>query len=278
MFRNLTGVFTLAFLAISATSFAQPQLPDMVGASDKGINVLSWTCQYDGISSIAVQRSSDSVFNFVTIGYVKNTAKGPQAYIDGHPAAGDNWYRLYIGFSSDLTWYSNRIKITIDSATLLEKGVIPPNDSLQQYAKSVKIDSEDVIAKTNTTSRYTTRVDNTRRNTTVNTTATPSAKPNLSLDIPSSQDANQLSYIKSEYVFTNPFTGHVTVELPKDTRYTYALRFYKKGQENDPILDIPRIKKKSVVIDKRNFGDKGIYKFILLENQTKIDEGYITIF
>ena len=118
-------------------------LPDMIGATDKGINVLSWNCQYDGLKFIAVQRSADSVFNYVTIGYVKNTKQGPQAYIDGHPLPGDNWYRLNIGFSSDLTWNSNRLKIHIDSATLLAKGVVPPNDSLQRYASGIKIEANE---------------------------------------------------------------------------------------------------------------------------------------
>ena len=108
----------LLVLFVSATQLlkAQPVLPDIVGATDKGINVLSWTSQYDGIKSIAVQRSSDSVYNFATIGYVKNLKKVTQAFIDGHPVPGNNWYRLYINFNSDLTWYSNRFKIFVDSA------------------------------------------------------------------------------------------------------------------------------------------------------------------
>ncbi|MCB0700416.1 MAG: hypothetical protein H6551_12235 [Chitinophagales bacterium] len=298
MIGKIVYRFTLFifFLVIGTPSFAQPALPDIVGATNKGINVLSWSCQYSGLKSIAVQRSSDSVVNFVTIGYVKDLKQGVQAYIDGHPNPGDNWYRLNIAFSSDLTWYSNRIKIYNDSASLLEKGVIPPNDSLQRYASTIKIESNDVVAstfdpKTDATPVYTgnrANADNTRVNTartpvrstnaTVSSTTPSQPKPTIKLDIPMDQNSNQIGYMKSQYVFTNPFTGHVTLELPQNTRSTYAIRFYEKGNERTPILDVPRIRQKQVIIDKRNFGKKGIYKFILFEGTDKMEEGYITIY
>ena len=71
----------------------------MIGATDKGINILSWTCQYNGIKSIAVQRSTDSVYNYATVGYVKKLKKGPQAYIDEHPDPAEKTgidYTLYL--------------------------------------------------------------------------------------------------------------------------------------------------------------------------------------
>lgn len=273
-----------------------PVLPDIIAASDKGINVISWTCQYDGLKSIAVQRSSDSLFNYTTIGYVKDVKKGQQAFIDGHPQAGNNWYRLYIGFSSDLTWYSNSIKVTIDSATLLSKGVIPPNDSLQKYASSVQIDPDDIIASStapatppvaaannnnnngNNNSRPATNNNARPTNNTTTTAATPKPTSKLNLNLPKDEEVNQFTYIKSRHVFTNPFTGHVALELPDDMREPYAIKFYKQGDEKNPVLDIPRIRKTKVIIDKRNFQGKGMYKFVLYKGSNKLEEGYISIF
>lgn len=276
--------FIIALFTICAGSqaFAQPPvLPDIIAASDEGVNVLSWTCQYEGISSIAVQRSSDSIVNYKTVGYVKNLRKGPQAFIDGHPTAGDNWYRLYIGFSSDLTWYSNSIKVHIDSAVLLEKSVIPPNDSLQKYASSVKIDPADVIASSTApapapTTTYSNTTTNTTRNN--NTTTRTRPKPKLNLSIPKSEDVSQSTYIKSRHVFTNPFTGHVTLELPKNTRKIFSIKFYKQGNERTPVLEVPRLRKTNVIIDKRNFQGKGVYKFVLNQGDDKLEEGYISIY
>lgn len=284
---------------MAAGAFAQaPVLPDIIAATDKGINVISWTCQYDGIKSIAVQRSADSVFNYTTIGFVKNLKKGQQAFIDGHPGPGNNWYRLYIAFSSDLTWYSNSIRVYVDSITILNKPVIPPNDSLQKYASSVIIRPEDVIASSLApvelppppvqqpvynnrpgNNSYANRPANTASNTTNNTPPPPKPAPKLNLNLSSGGEAdNQFTYIKSRHVFTNPFTGHVTLELPNDMREPYSIQFFKQGNERTPVLDIPRIRKQKVVIDKRNFQGKGMYKFILMHGSQKIDEGYISIF
>lgn len=281
-----TIVFSLLFLftAYAGNVFAQaPLLPDIAIASDKGVNVLSWTCQYDGIKSIAVQRSSDSVFNYTTVGYVRSLKKGQQAFIDGHPQAGNNWYRLYIGFSSDLTWYSNTVRVYIDSATLLSKSVIPPNDSLQKYASSINLKPEDIIATSNNapTPAYTPtpgEVTPAARPATTGGNVAPRPAPKLELNIPKSEEVNQYTYVKSRYVFTNPFTGHVTLELPEDSRKIYAIQFFKQGDERTPVLDIPRLRKNKVVIDKRNFQGKGVYKFVLYDGTNKMDEGYISIF
>ncbi len=274
MFRSAFYRFfiLIAIVFTGVPAIAQPpELPDIIAASDKGVNVISWTCQYEGIKSISVQRSSDSVFNYSTIGYVKDLKKGPQAFIDGHPQAGNNWYRLYIGFSSDLTWYSNTIKIFIDSATLLSKSVIPPNDSLQKYASSVKIEPGDIIA-----SSAQQAAENTV--TTSTGTTTPTTKPKLNLNLPKEDEVSQFTYVKSQHVFTNPFTGHVTLELPEDMREPYAIKFFKQGDEKTPVLDIPRIRKSKVIIDKHNFQGKGVYKFTLYRGTEKIEEGYISIF
>lgn len=259
--------FLCAFALISTPVFAQPQLPDIVGATDKGVNIISWTCQYEGLKSIAVQRSGDSVGNYTTIGYVKNLKKGQQAFIDGHPAPGDNWYRLIINFSSDLNWNSNRTKIYVDSITLMNKAVLPPNDSLQQYASKIEI--ENGTPKQEAVYLQPSRMKGNQQSTTV---------ANLKMNVPKQADINQVTYVKSQYVFTNPFTGNVTVDLPDHSRGVFSIKFYEKNDERTPVLDIPRLKDKEVIIDKRNFRNKGIYKFILMEGNVKVEDGYITIY
>jgi len=237
-FLRLSTVFFLNILFF-VVSKAQPVLPDMAATTQNAVNVLSWSCQYDGIKSIAVQRSNDSVFNFTTIGYVKGLKKGPQAFIDGHPNPGANWYRLYIVFSSDLTWYSNRVKLIVDSAQLMKKGVLPPNDSLQKMVPTLTLGNGAV---------------------------------------PDPSEINAYTYIRSQYVFTNPFTGHVNVELPdsEDKKSAFSLTFF--DDKNKQVLEVPKIQAPNVVIDKRNFQRKGIYKFEMKKNRDLLETGYITIY
>lgn len=221
----------------------------MVAVTQKGVNILSWSCQYDGIKSIAVQRSADSTYNFTTIGYVKNLKKGPQAFIDGHPNPGKNWYRLYIVFASDLTWFSNRTNLFVDSAQLLQQQVMPSNDSLQRLASKVIFND---------------------------TAGSAITQPLLSLTIPDASGLDAYAYIKSQFVFTNPFTGHVNVELKDARSGQYELSFYDTKQKR--VLELPRVMENEVIIDKRNFQRKGIYRFILKKEGNRVEEGYITIY
>lgn len=258
MFRKLSFKFLLLVLAsFSYSTSAQTMLPDILGATEKGINLLSWNCQYDGVKSIAVQRSSDSVFNFVSIGYVKNLKKGAQAYIDGHPMPGNNWYRLYIVFNSDLTWYSNRFKLHVDSAAIMNQTVLPPNDSLQKLANNIKVDI-------GTTTSVTT-ADSLR-----------ALVQKLKISIPNPEEVNPFTYVRSQYVFTNPFTGHVNMELPDVKKHNYSIRFF--DQANKRILEVERVMESPIIIDKRNFQKKGLFRFELMKGKDKLETGYITIY
>ncbi len=263
------AIFILLSLLFATGLRAQPILPDMIGATQDGMNILSWTCQYNGIKSIAVQRSADSVYNFATIGYVKELAKGPQAFIDGHPMPGSNWYRLYIVFNSNLTWYSNYLKLEVDSLQLLQQKVLPPNDALQQYASDIQI-VDDSVSSTIDKNKIATGKSPTPA-------AGKSGAKSPGLRVPDIHStAHPAMYIKSQYIFTNPFTGHVNVEIPEAAKDHYSISFFT--QDDKPVLEVPRIREPSVIIDKRNFQRKGIYKFELKKNKEKLETGYITIY
>ncbi len=249
--RNLClSAFIIFSVFITSESKAQtaPLLPSIAVGTEQAINFLTWNCQYDGIKSIAVQRSGDSIYNYLTIGYVKKTKQGIQSYIDGHPLPGKNFYRLYIAFNSDLTWYSNRVRVNVDSNTLLMQSmVLPPNDSLQKYISNDDTDNplKEIISKMSFTTSY-------------------------------EADPNAFSYIKSQYIYTNPLTGHVNMELPDVRSQRYNVKFY--DQKEREILDVPRVTASPAIIDKRNFQKKGIYKFVLRRNTTMLETGYITIY
>ncbi len=280
MIGRFTGPWALLiiFLLFATGLKAQPQLPDLLGGTQNGMNVLTWICQYEGIKSIAVQRSADSVRNFSTIGYVKELSKGPQAFIDGHPLAGNNWYRLYIVFGSDLTWYSNYLKLEVDSQQLLQQKVLPPNDSLQKFAAGVK--TVESNASSGKPVAGTARGRSSHIKVTLDTARSVKAPKEVqtpSIRIPDvTTDADPATYIKSQYVFTNPFTGHVNVEISEVNKHVYSIHFLNK--ENVPIMEVPRIHEPQVIIDKRNFPKKGIYRFDLFMDNKKLETGYITIY
>lgn len=286
MFNQLTLRISLllAFLfAFNSNVFAQPILPDLASVTENGINVITWDCQFEGVKSIAVLRSNDSNFNFITIGYVKNIKKGVQYYLDGHPKAGTNWYKLNIVFGSNLAWTSNRIKIKVDSAQIAKGKVLPSNDSLQYLATKFRTKTIDLSTDTATVAKGSNpnapKIDVVV--TTSSTVTTPKVdsaaiKPKPVLKIPDIGQVDAYSYIKSQYVFTNPFTGHVNVEIADVAKYKYSIDFFDAA--NVKVLDIPRISEPSVIIDKRNFQRTGMYRFDLMKDKVKIETGYVTIY
>ena len=314
-------------------AFAQPTLPDLANVSQNGINILTWACQYEGVKSIAVQRSSDSNFNYITIGYVLDVKKGIQYYLDGHPKPGPNWYRVKLVFGSDLSWTSNRIKVMVDSASMAKARVLPSNDSLQVMAAKMRTKSIQ-ISETNTnqvkdttrvqvkdTNSQTVKVQDTNTTKVANannikvadtkavkvmgttkakladtntvkladknvmvTSTVKSAKDSskqrkgviLTIEVPDIENVNAYSYIKSEYIYTNPFTGHVNIEIADAKTAKYNLEFY--DNKNVKILEVPKISEPNIVLDKRNFQRVGMYKFELYKDKVKLETGYITIY
>ncbi len=307
---------------------AQPTLPGIAGSADKGIVILSWVCQYNGIKSITVLRSSDSLNNYSTIGHVKKKDKGVEAFVDGHPVAGKNFYKLAIIFSSGLSWASNNCGVFVDRASLnLSSSPLPENDSLQKY-----IVTEDITRPAATTSIATSifSIKNAGKNNNVpsiganpakqnastvpadkqnpqtktNTSAkrpSPEHKIHVAFDMDSSDivsgmhsggtvvqprkritvtfedpGANSLTFVKSRYVFTDPVTGHVNLDLPDDVKtHHYFLKFY--DDHDHVIMEVPKISTPKIIIDKRNFQHPGVYKFILRKDVTELERGYIEI-
>ena len=308
-FNALRIVYVLVFFFISVRALAQATLPDIAGSTDRGIVVLSWNCQYSGIKSITVARSADSTGNFTTIGTVKNLDKGLQAFVDGHPAAGKNYYKLTILFRSGLTWRSNRCDVSVDKSLLeSSKVLLPSNDSLQHFT----VTEERSAAPAKDTSTRNSRANNaqreragtqaapagsiaadeTKRKIAVSfapEVAVPDMKSNpvadtikpailkhkiiISFDDP---DVDLSLRIKSRFINTDATTGHVHMLLPDDVnQHHYSARFY--DAKGHMVIEIPRIMASKIIIDRRNFQHKGVYKFILRRDVTEFETGYITL-
>ncbi len=199
-------------------------------------NVLKWNCQYEGVKLIAVQRSSDSVRNFVTVGILNKPAKGVQTYTDVRPLAGKNYYRLSILFSGDLEWFSNTYKVYLDSAVL---------------AKS--LEGTVISGSTN-------------------------ANTNYSSNLPNgvSPKATEFYYTPSTQVYSNPYTGHITIQLPDALSRKYSIRFFTPDEKE--VLRVGRVSKTTLIVDKNNFNSRGVYQFKLFDGEELKEAGYVTIY
>jgi hypothetical protein len=229
---------------VASASSEQAALPAMTITTEQAQNNLVWYSQYDGIKSISIQRSSDSIRNFVTIGIINAPKKGMNQYRDLHPVVGKNYYRLSIEFGGDLEWFSNTYKVILDSATL---------------AKSL----EEKI-KTGTT------------NATNNIKTTASVNTNSTASTPTASTPTEFYFSPSSKIYTNPYTGHINISLDDALSRRYSLRFYDPSKNE--VLKISRISKPILILDKNNFNSRGIYSFQLFDGSSLVETGYITIY
>jgi hypothetical protein len=213
-------------------------LPAMTIITDAAENILSWHCQYEGVKSISIQRSADSVRNFVTIGVLTSPKKGNHIFKDLRPVVGKNYYRLSIEFGGDLEWFSNTYKVILDSVTIAK--------SLEQ---KIKTGTTEAINPVITTNKDKTETSNT---------------------------GTDFYFIPSAKIYTNPYTGHININLEDALSRRYSIRFFDPSKKE--VLKISRVSKTVLILDKNNFNSRGIYSFQLFDGSSLLETGYVTIY
>jgi hypothetical protein len=263
-------------------------LPDLEGSFDKGNVYLTWNCQYEGVKSIEVFRSNDSMHNYSLIGYVKKVKKGVQSFLDPHPVHGRSFYKLNIIFKSELNWSSNYIPIVVDKPAPATAAVTPPppvdtvkpviapkppktehpNTESAAFAKSEKKAVENIdaaVVKAGILPKVA-PADTT-------TTVMPRKRIRISTDDPANRAPE---IIKSKYIYSDQATGHIWLELPGDMRdFLYSVKFY--NPQNRAVVEVPKVNALKIILDKRNFQKKGTYKFILRRDGLEFERGYVVV-
>ncbi len=269
----LNVIFLLFFIATAFHAAAQPQLPDIAGVAEKGIVVLSWNSQYNGIKSIAVQRSADSLLNFKTIGYVKKLDKGVQAYIDGHPVPGISFYKLMIIFNSGLNWAGNFCRVIVPGESIAAAATLPGNDSLQKFIIT-ESPARDKPAAKESAAHLTITFDPDSAANAAGKPAVPRKKLVVTFDDPTEKPA---TFIKSKLVFSDPVTSHIRMELPEDlNEVKYSIQFF--DARGGFVTEVPKLNTRKLLLDKRNFPGKGLYKFVVRKEGVEFESGYVSVY
>lgn len=242
-FRYLSMASCLLISGLSAAqeaTVALPALPDFNLENKDGFNVISFYNNYEnGVKAITVLRSSDSIVNFTTIGTIPQQKKGSAVFIDPRPLVGKNWYQVRMEFTSGVDFKSNLRSIEIDSATIAKQKPIASTEELQKAANKALEDAKPIEAVV-------------------------------------AAQTQQLSYTQSRYVYTNPFSGNIMIELADALTTNYKLEFFDAQKKR--VLFVPRVNKNVVILDKRNFNENGLYSFKLYKNSVLLEEGFVSIY
>ena len=245
------SVMLLLFMCSRLHSTAQSVLPTIDAVADSGLVTLRWVCQYDGVKSITVKRSTDSNANFSIIGHVKDVTKGAQHYTDFAPMVGVGYYKLSIVFNSGLSWSSNFCEaVSYKSHTLLHSGTLPSQP--HNITVTSPVPATTVIH------------------------AEQQPKLTVRLSYPDI-DMNDASFIQPRFVFIHKVFGHAVLKLPvvNFKQHVYSVRFSTISGVG--VVDIPFIKMEEIIIDKRNFGRSGTYKYVIRRDGVLFESGCIKV-
>ncbi len=281
----------LPLLLGTSNLIAQPSLPEIAATSENKDVIITWQNQYDKVKVITVMRSNDSMTDFEIIGYVKKPAKGINSYNDKKVPPGKYYYKLAIVFGSGLNWRSNLASVVVappvrekpkdepQKETEIRqepknKATTPPTAQLESSFKE-----NNSAAKAPDTAKKTTHAAPAVALTFASDSNLSARQAPARHKIHYSYDEitdNTPIFIRSKYIYSDTATGHVRLDLPEDLEtHHYSVKFYDKDKH--VIIEVPRLNSTKIILDKRNFQHKGVYKFVLRKDYTELESGFITV-
>jgi hypothetical protein len=106
--------------------------------------------------------------------------------------------------------------------------------------------------------------------------ATTSTTTNNSTNTKTTTESTDFYYTPSSTIFTNPYTGHINIQLEDAASKRYSIRFFDPSRSE--VLRLNRIQKTKLVLEKRNFNGRGTYSFQLFDGSSLVETGYVAIY
>jgi hypothetical protein len=285
VFRFTLSLF-LCLLAFSFSIYSQDTLPQFsVVSKSKSMNLVTWTNLYPKTSQISIQRSKDSLRNFITVMSVPDPNLPQNGFSDNVFDSSSVFYRLFIVLGDGKYVFTRSKRPAPDTSFVSSEPILQDNqrvvlsDSLnnrevsqlraklktaEQQSSSPKAKKYFVVKRHNVYTRV--QEDNFKkfRDSIVYTT-----RDTL---VFASVDTVQIRpfvyrpmFRASRFVYTEKY-GNVMVALPDAGKKKYSIRFFE--DYNTPLFEIDEVTSTSLVVDKTNFVRSGWFWFELYENGT----------
>jgi hypothetical protein len=120
-------IFCFFLSIIVSRSVAQDTLPKITVKKISNKIIISWKTTYGAnISTINIQRSSDSLRNFTTIGSVLEPMNRENGYLDTKAPGLNMFYRVFVAFEGGTYIFTKSYRPVTDTALVGEKSVILP--------------------------------------------------------------------------------------------------------------------------------------------------------
>jgi len=232
---------------ILGKTFAQDTLPKISVTLYNGKAIISWKNTYTiQISNINIQRSTDSIKKFVTIGSVLNPMNEENGYVDNKTPTGKIFYRVFIAFDG--------------GNYLFSKSYVPALDTAKRTNKEIMEFENEIIIKQR--AEYKNEI-------------TPNKKITISdkkegLVVPLPPPV----FVSSKYVFAGK-DNNVIIALPDAATRKMSIKFYE--EDNSFLFELSKINEPYLIMDKVNFLHTGWFYFSLYENDILVEKSKFLI-
>jgi len=241
--------FLLSIIIVAAfagTCFGQDTLPRISVKNISNQIIISWTNNYGAkIANINIQRSSDSIKNFTTIGTVLNPLNKENGYVDGKAPNPNMFYRVFVAFEGGTYIFSRSHRPVIELPKQIDT------------ASVVRQKTEDPI----------TLMDFTAPTATQPTLETPDlSNPGEDLLPPTRKFIKPkppTGFVPSKFIYANR-ENNLIVSLPDADKEKFSLYFF--DEKDRPVFEIKNIKESYLIVEKVNFLHTGWFYYHLYDD------------
>jgi hypothetical protein len=278
----------LIFYSSSAAMvFAQDTLPKFSAIlRNNGKVLISWHNNFQSVSQISIQRSSDSLKNFTSFLTVPDPSVPQNGFVDSK-ADGRMFYRLFIVLGNGNYLFSKSKRPSSGTDVVIENEIsenkeikLRNDDQRIVYQKNNKNDGllsptkinpatgieieTTIFIKRNDSliGQFSGKMLNRFRDSVLKKTKDTLAFIGADTVVIRSFVPKEV-YKISNYVFTAK-DGNINISLPDATTKKYSVKFLEI--DSSPVFDIKEIKDVLLIVDKTNFVHSGWFRFELFED------------
>lgn len=242
----------ILLLIFSLSAFGQNDtLPKFsLVAKDKKITI-AWINRYPNAQQISIQRSKDSLKNFLTIHSLPDPSLKKFSFVDDKAPNDSLYYRVFVLIGGINYFFTPAKRPFIDTT----KPVVTVNNKDGKKKPDVKKDNSPTP-------------DHAGNSGEKNEKNNKEGKDGDAPPVPVKK------WAPSIYVFTAN-DGNVSIILPEYRTKKYHIKFF---EENDtPIFELHEVKESPLLLDKVNFLHSGWFKFELYENGKLLEKSKFLI-
>lgn len=239
----------IVFFTFITRAFAQDTLPRL---SVKKVNnqvIISWKNNYGAkISTINIQRSKDSLKNFVTIGSVLNPLSRENGYVDRKAHMEGMFYRLFVAFEGGNYIFSESHHPFIDTSY---RGVVKQEigEPMTNEPESIEASKADPFITLPSI-----------------VLAEPVLEESFDNFLPKVKIPKVVvptGFVPSKYIFTNK-ENNLVLNLPDAEILKFSIKFF--DDKNVQVLEIKKITENYLLVEKVNFLHSGWFYYQLFED------------